>query len=135
PLAQAWEGVLQPSAQSLNRQWQRSIISNWNRAFDGRYPFAGSGSDASLPMLGQMIRGGSGRIEQFLAGQLGGVLRKEGNRWVADAGNSQGLHFDPAFLNAINQLSALADLLYTDGGMGLTFQLQAKPVRDVVQTT
>ncbi|WP_371369507.1 ImcF-related family protein [Pseudomonas sp. QL9] len=135
PLAQAWEGVLQPSAQSLNRQWQRSIISNWNRAFDGRYPFAGSGSDASLPMLGQMIRGGSGRIEQFLAGQLGGVLRKEGSRWVADAGNSQGLHFDPAFLKAINELSALADLLYTDGGMGLTFQLQAKPVRDVVQTT
>ncbi|WP_160287340.1 ImcF-related family protein [Pseudomonas knackmussii] len=135
PLAQAWEGVLQPSAQSLNRQWQRSIISNWNRAFDGRYPFAGSGSDASLPMLGQMIRGGGGRIEQFLAGQLGGVLRKEGNHWVADAGNSQGLRFDPAFLKAINQLSALADLLYTDGGMGLTFQLQAKPVRDVVQTT
>ncbi|WP_274599029.1 type VI secretion IcmF C-terminal domain-containing protein, partial [Pseudomonas fluorescens] len=29
----------------------------------------------------------------------------------------------------------LADVLYTDGGMGLSFELQGKPVRDVVQTT
>ncbi|MDF3933090.1 type VI secretion IcmF C-terminal domain-containing protein, partial [Pseudomonas citronellolis] len=64
-----------------------------------------------------------------------GVLHKEGNRWVADSGNSQGLHFNPEFLRAINQLGELADILYTDGGMGMTFQLQAKPVRNVVQTS
>lgn len=135
PLNQAWEGVLQPSAQSLNRQWQRSIVANWERAFDGRYPFAATGSDASLPMLGQMIRAGTGRIDQFISTQLGGVLHKEGNRWVPDSANSQGLHFNPQFLKAVNQLSELADILYTDGGMGMTFQLQAKPVRNVVQTT
>lgn len=135
PLNQAWEGVLQPSAQSLNRQWQRSIVANWARAFDGRYPFAATGSDASLPMLGQMIRAGTGRIDQFISTQLGGVLHKEGNRWVPDSANSQGLHFNPQFLTAVNQLSELADILYTDGGMGMTFQLQAKPVRNVVQTT
>lgn len=135
PLSQAWESVLQPSAVSLNRQWQRSIVANWERAFEGRYPFAATGSDASLPMLGQMIRSGSGRIDQFIGSQLGGVLRKEGNRWVVDSAHSQGLHFNPQFLKAVNQLSELADILYTDGGMGLTFQLQAKPVRNVVQTT
>lgn len=135
PLDQAWQKVLQPSAASLNSQWQRAIVSNWDSAFAGRYPFAATASDASLPMLGQMIRADSGRIEQFLQRQLGGVLRKEGNRWVADASHSQGLRFNPEFLAAINQLSQLADVLYTDGGMGLSFELQAKPVRDVVQTT
>jgi len=135
PLSQAWEGVLQPSAQSLNRQWQRAIVANWSRAFDGRYPFAATGSDASLPMLGQMIRADSGRIDQFIKSQLGGVLHKEGNRWVPDSAHSQGLHFNPRFLEAVNQLSELADILYTDGGMGMTFQLQAKPVRNVVETT
>nr|WP_256595883.1 ImcF-related family protein [Pseudomonas sp. RW407] len=135
PLNQAWEGVLQPSAQSLNRQWQRAIVANWRRAFDGRYPFAATGSDASLPMLGQMIRADSGRIDQFIRTQLGGVLRKEGNRWVPDSAGSQGLHFDPQFLEAVNRLGELADILYTDGGMGLAFQLQAKPVRNLVQTT
>ncbi|WP_256676195.1 ImcF-related family protein [Pseudomonas sp. SCB32] len=135
PLNQAWEGVLQPSAASLNRQWQRAIVGNWQRSFNGRYPFAATGSDASLPMLGQMIRSGTGRIDQFISSQLSGVLHKEGNRWVPDSANTQGLHFNPQFLKAVNQLGELADILYTDGGMGMTFQLQAKPVRNVVETT
>jgi len=135
PLNQAWEGVLQPSAAGLNTHWQRAVVKNWNRAFEGRYPFNASGSDASLPMLGQMIRSNSGRIDQFIQSQLGGVLRKEGNRWVPDSAHSQGLHFNPQFLRAVNQLSELSDILFTDGGMGITFQLQAKPVRNVVETT
>ncbi|MHC8318624.1 ImcF-related family protein [Pseudomonas sp. LB3P31] len=134
PLEQAWQRVLQPSAASLNQQWQRAIVSDWHAAFAGRYPFAATASDSSLPMLGQMIRADSGRIEQFLQQQLGGVLRKEGSRWVADPRHSQGLRFNPQFLASINQLSHLADVLYTDGGMGISFELRGKPVRDVVQT-
>lgn len=135
PLEQAWQRVLQPSAAGLNKQWQRAIVSDWQSAFTGRYPFAITASDASLPMLGQMIRADSGRIEQFVQRQLSGVLRKEGSRWVADPRHAQGLRLNPQFLSAINQLSHLADVLYTDGGMGLSFELQGKPVRDVVQTT
>ncbi|WP_442512935.1 ImcF-related family protein [Pseudomonas promysalinigenes] len=135
PLDQAWQQILQPSSAGLNRAWQRAIVDEWQGAFSGRYPIAATSSDASLPMLGQMIRADSGRIEQFLAQQLTGLLRKEGSRWVADARQSQGLRFNPDFLTAINQLSQLADVLYTDGGMGLSFELQGKPVRDVVQTT
>ncbi|PNB70920.1 type VI secretion protein VasK [Pseudomonas sp. GW456-E7] len=135
PLQQAWQRVLQPSAAGLNHQWQRAVVTDWQRAFAGRYPFAETASDASLPMLGQMIRADSGRIEQFLQRQLSGVLRKEGSRWVADPRHSQGLRINPQFLTAINQLSHLADVIYTDGGMGLSFELQGKAVRDVVQTT
>lgn len=135
PLDQAWQQILQPSSAGLNRAWQRAIVDEWQAAFSGRYPFAATSSDASLPMLGQMIRADSGRIEQFLAQQLTGLLRKEGSRWVADPRQSQGLRFNPDFLKAINQLSHLADVLYTDGGMGLSFELQGKPVQDVVQTT
>ncbi|MCY1357620.1 type VI secretion protein IcmF [compost metagenome] len=135
PLQQAWQQVLQPSAAGLNRQWQRAIVDPWENAFAGRYPFAATGSDASLPMLGQMIRADSGRIERFLREQLGGVLRKEGDRWVADASQGQGLRVAPDFLAAINRLSQLADLLYTDGGLGLSFELKGKAVRDVVETT
>lgn len=134
PLEQAWQHVLQPSAAGLNTQWQRTIVSDWNSAFTGRYPFATTGSDASLPMLGQMIRADSGRIEQFLQRELGGVLRKDGSRWVVDNRNSQGLRINPQFLAAINQLSHLADVLYTDGGMGMSFEVRGKAVRDVVQT-
>uniref|UniRef100_UPI000A941D30 ImcF-related family protein n=1 Tax=Photorhabdus australis TaxID=286156 RepID=UPI000A941D30 len=134
PLTQAWQGVLKPAAANLNTQWQTAIVDSWNRAFAGRYPFAGGESEISLPMLGQFIRSDTGRIEQFLSRQLGGILHKEGNRWVADSVNSQGLPINPVFLNAINQLSELSDLLFADGSQGLRFELRARAVRDVVET-
>ncbi|WP_050862718.1 ImcF-related family protein [Enterobacter kobei] len=134
PLTQAWETVLQPSAASLNDKWGRSVVANWHTAFDGRFPFAASKSDASLPMLAEFLRKESGRIERFLTTELSGVLYKEGSQWVPDKLNSQGLNFNPAFLRAINQLSQLSDILFTDGSQGISFELQARPVPQVVET-
>lgn len=134
PLTQAWETVLQPSAASLNDKWSRSVVANWHTAFDGRFPFAASKSDASLPMLAEFVRKDSGRIERFLTTELNGVLHKEGSQWVPDKVNNQGLSFNPAFLRAINQLSQLSDILFTDGTQGISFELQARPVPQVVET-
>ncbi|WP_319019575.1 type VI secretion IcmF C-terminal domain-containing protein, partial [Pantoea ananatis] len=55
-------------------------------------------------------------------------------QWVPDRVNSQGLSFNPAFLRAINQLSRLSDILFTDGSQGLSFELLARPVPQVVET-
>ncbi|WP_455428125.1 ImcF-related family protein [Dryocola sp. LX212] len=134
PLTQAWETVLQPSAASLNDKWSRSVVANWHTAFDGRFPFAASKSDASLPMLAEFLRKDSGRIERFLTTELSGVLHKEGSQWVPDKVNGQGLSFNPAFLRAMNQLSQLSDILFTDGSQGISFELQARPVPQVVET-
>ena len=134
PLTQAWETVLQPSAASLNARWSRSLAANWHTAFDGRYPFAASKSDASLPMLAEFIRKDSGRIDRFLTTELSGVLHKEGSQWVPDSAHSQGLTFNPAFLKAVNQLSQLSDILFTDGSQGISFELQARPSPQVVET-
>ena len=134
PLTRAWETVLQPSAASLNDKWSRAVATNWHAAFDGRFPFAAGQSDASLPMLAEFMRRDSGRIERFLTTELSGVLHKEGSRWVPDKVNSQGLTFNPAFLRAINQLSRLSDILFADGGQGIGFELQARPVPQVVET-
>ncbi|BCU89322.1 hypothetical protein YP72344_08170 [Yersinia pseudotuberculosis] len=134
PLTQAWETVLQPSSASLNDQWKNAVVANWKSAFDGRYPFAASKSDASLPMLAEFIRKDSGRIDSFLTRELGGVLHKEGTRWVPSKVNSQGLTFNSDFLAAINQLSQVSDILFTDGSQGLRFELLARPVPNVVET-
>lgn len=134
PLAQAWETILQPSAVSLNAQWRRAVVDNWRNAFDGRYPFAASNSDASLPMLAEFIRKDAGRLDSFLSHRLGGVLQKEGSHWVPDRAHSQGLTFNPAFLQAVNQLRELADILFTDGTQGISFELQGRPVPEVMET-
>ncbi|MGQ5792329.1 ImcF-related family protein [Serratia sp. IR-2025] len=134
PLTQAWETVLQPSAASLNERWRRSVVTNWRTAFDGRFPFSVGKSDASLPMLAEFIRKDTGRIDRFLTAELGGVLHKEGSQWVPDSAHSQGLTFNPAFLKAVNQLSQLSDILFTDGSQGISFELQARAVPQVVET-
>ena len=134
PMELAWRQVLQPAAGSLNAQWQSNVVNQWDTSFAGRYPFASTGSDASLPVVAQYLRSDSGRISQFLKTQLGGILHQEGNRWVPDAITSQGLTFNPAFLDAINQLGQLSDIVFAEGDAGLRFELMARPSKNIVRT-
>ncbi|WP_170126560.1 ImcF-related family protein [Leminorella richardii] len=134
PLEQAWQGVLEPAAMSFNSAWRESIADPWNRTFNGRYPFRATGNDASLPELGRFLRPDSGMIERFVTTQLGGILHKQGDLWVADALNSQGLTFNPQFISALNQLSRVSGMLYASGDAQMPFELMARPSKDVVKT-
>ncbi|WP_455845683.1 ImcF-related family protein [Pantoea agglomerans] len=134
PMVQAWEQVLSPTAESINSQWQNDIVTPWDQSFADRYPFANRQSDVSLPHLAQFMRTDTGRIAQFVKTRLGGLLRLEGDRWVPDAMNSQGLTFDPAFLNALNKLTHIANTAFVRGDVELHFQMMAKPSRDVVES-
>lgn len=133
PLDLAWRQVLAPAAGSLNARWQSTIVSQWNTAFAGRYPFKATGSDASLPLLAQFLRGDSGRIAAFLKTNLGGILHQEGSHWVVDPSASQGMTVNPAFLAAINQLAAISDIVFAQGDAGVHFELMARPSRDVAR--
>ncbi|TFB27365.1 type VI secretion protein VasK [Lelliottia nimipressuralis] len=134
PMEQAWQQVLIPAAESLNVQWQQAVVSEWNSAFGSRYPFNNSGSDVSLPLLAKYLNADSGRIAQFLQIRLRGVLHKEGNRWVPDSINSQGLVFNPAFLSAINTLNHISDVAFTEGYAGMSFELRPGTADGVMQT-
>nr|WP_260411641.1 ImcF-related family protein [Enterobacter sp. RIT637] len=134
PMEQAWQQVLTPAADSLNAQWQQAVVSEWNTAFGGRYPFNNASSDVSLPLLAKYLNTDSGRIAQFLQTRLKGVLHKEGNHWVPDSINSQGLAFNPAFINAINTLSHISDVAFTEGNAGMNFELRPGTADGVMQT-
>ena len=134
PMEQAWQQVLTPAADSLNAQWQQAVVSEWNSAFGGRYPFNDASSDVSLPLLAKYLNADSGRIAQFLQTRLKGVLHKEGSRWVPDSINSQGLAFNPAFLSAINALSHISDVAFTEGSAGMHFELRPGTAAGVMQT-
>ena len=134
PMEQAWQQVLTPAADSLNAQWQQAVVAEWNSAFGGRYPFSNSSSDVSLPLLAKYLNADSGRIAQFLQTRLKGVLHKEGNHWVPDSINSQGLAFNPAFLSAVNTLSHISDVAFTEGNAGMNFELRPGTADGVMQT-
>lgn len=134
PMEQAWQQVLNPAAESLNARWRAAMVDDWNSAFAGRYPFKNVSSDASLPLLAKYLNADTGRIVRFLQTNLNGVLRREGNRWVPDTVNAQGLTFNPVFLNAINTLSEIADVVFTNGEAGMHFDLRPGTAAGVMQT-
>lgn len=134
PIEQAWQQVLMPAARSFNAQWQQAVVNEWNRAFGGRYPFRNVSSEVSLPLLAKYLNAENGRLTRFLHARLSGVLHREGTRWVPDRINARGLTFNPAFLQALNQLSQIADVIFASGDAGLHFELRPGTAADVMQT-
>ncbi len=134
PMEQAWQQVLAPAAESLNAQWQTAIVDDWNSAFGGRYPLKNTTSEISLPLMARYLNSDSGRIARFLQTRLNGVLHKEGSHWVPDSINAQGLTFSPAFLKAMDTLSYLSDVVFTNGEAGMHFELRPGTAKDVMQT-
>ena len=134
PMEQAWQQVLAPAAESLNAQWQTTIVNDWNSAFGSRYPLKDTGSEVSLPLMARYLNNDSGRIALFLQTRLNGVLHKEGSHWVPDSINAQGLSFSQTFLDAMDTLSSLSDVVFTNGEAGMHFELRPGTAKDVMQT-
>ncbi|MGL4861137.1 MAG: type VI secretion IcmF C-terminal domain-containing protein, partial [Enterobacteriaceae bacterium] len=134
PVRQAWWQVLEPTTVSINQLWRNSIIDEWNNTFTGRYPFADTKHDVSVPLLGRYIRPQNGKIDQFLRNQLAGLLHKEGNQWFTTSLNTDEVALNPQFLAAINELGTIADALFAEGEAGMRFKLMALPSPDIIQT-
>lgn len=138
PVTQATRTVLVPAEASLNDAWRDTIVAAWNRSFAGRYPFANTASEASLPELARFLRPQGGLIDTFLTTQLAGALQLQGDRWVPASGGAGGgstaRAFDPAFLTAINTLQQVAGHLLAQGEPQYVFALKPVPVAGVTDT-
>jgi type VI secretion system protein ImpL len=135
PIDAAWQTILQPAAASLNDLWRTSIAVPFNTAFDGRYPFFDTDADASFAELSRYVRPDTGLITQFLATQLGGVLNRQGDQWMPNGLAPSTLPLDPAFLQAMQQLTALGTQLCAQGDAGYRFEIMALPTPNVARTT
>ncbi|KVM16512.1 type VI secretion protein VasK [Burkholderia ubonensis] len=132
PFDQTWQVVVQPAASSLNEMWRTAIVADWNRTFGGRYPFADSDNDASLPEMARFMRPDNGVITQFVTTQLAGVVERQGDRWVAAQGADHGaLTIDPGFLASLNQLTRVSTVLFPSGDAHVRYELQAVPTPGV----
>ncbi len=134
PIAQATQAVLLPAQASLNEAWRQNIAMAWGRSFAGRYPFADTANDASLPELARFLRPQSGLIHAFLATNLAGVLELQGDQWVPSATAGQTMAFDPAFLKGINTLQHIATHMLAQGEPSYRFQLKPIPTPGLTDT-
>ncbi|MBN3837041.1 ImcF-related family protein [Burkholderia sp. Ac-20344] len=135
PVAQATQTVMQPAQASLNAAWRRTIVATWNRSFAGRYPFADTGNDASIPELARFLRPQGGLIGAFLGSQLAGVLELQGDQWVPASAGGTAVSFDPDFLRAMNLLQRMAGHLLAQGEPQYRFDLRPVPTVGVTETT
>lgn len=132
PFDQSWQVVVRPAAASLNEIWRTAIVADWNKAFGGRYPFADSDNDASLPEMARFMRPDNGVITQFVTTQLAGVVERQGDRWVAAQGADHGaLTIDPGFLASLNKLTRVSTVLFPSGDARVRYELQAAPTPGV----
>lgn len=134
PLESAWQTILQPAAASLNDAWRASVAAPFNAAMNGRYPFFDTQADASFAELGRYVRPDTGLISRFVTTQLAGVMKPEGDRWAPNELAPQALQFDPTFLSAIRQLSAVGAQLYLQGDAGGKFEMMALPTPQVTRS-
>ncbi|MDH6147995.1 MULTISPECIES: ImcF-related family protein [Paraburkholderia] len=142
PIERATQTVLRPAQASLNDAWRQTIVAAWNHSFAGRYPFANTANDASLPEFARFVRPQGGLINTFLSTQLAGALQLQGDQWVAASGGTgagSGVAgttraFDPAFLKAINTLQQIAGHLLAQGEPQYTFALQPVPTPGITDT-
>lgn len=134
PITQATQTILRPAQASLNDAWRESIAMAWGRSFAGRYPFADTANDASLPELARFLRPEVGLIHGFLAGQLAGVLALQGDQWQPAATGGQALAFDPAFLAAINRLQRIGVHLLAQGEPRYRFEIRPIPTPGLTDT-
>lgn len=134
PLEQAWQVILTPAAKSFNEVWQSQIVYEWEKSFAGRYPFKDSENDASLAELARFLRPDAGVVDKFIASELGGVLEKQGDKWVINPVNAQGLNFSPQFIETLNLFNALSSQLLTSGDAQISFDLMARSGYNVVRS-
>ncbi|WER48213.1 ImcF-related family protein [Cupriavidus sp. WKF15] len=133
PIVQATQTIVLPAQASLNEAWQRFVVMDWEQTFAGRYPFANTANDASLPKFAQFMRPQGGIIPTFLATQLAGVLELQGNQWVPAAG-AHGVTFDPQFIKFINTLQRVASNLLVQGEPQYHFEIKAIPTAELIDT-
>ncbi|MDR3434204.1 MAG: ImcF-related family protein [Rouxiella aceris] len=133
PLQQTWNSLLYPAQQGLNKAWKTQVQVPWQEEFSGRYPFHNTQAETSFVQLAHYLAPDSGLIERFLSRQLAGLLEKQGNSWVPNPLTAEMMRFDPAFLNAINQLSQLGQQAFARGQADIAFELQIKPTQNLLE--
>ncbi|HEY4353609.1 MAG TPA: ImcF-related family protein [Paraburkholderia sp.] len=134
PLDAAWQAVLQPAAASLNEAWRAGVEAPFASSFSSRYPFASTAADASFAEFGHYVRPETGLINRFIAVELSGVLKRQGDQWVPNELAPQSLQFDPKFLAMLRLIGPLGARLYAQGEAGYHFELMPQPTPDVTRT-
>jgi type VI secretion system protein ImpL len=128
PIKGAWGAIIQQTQVHLQNQWNGSVVTDYQRKISGKFPFKGTGPDASLNDISDFFRPEDGLLWAFTEDQLKPFLRKERNRWTEKVWLGAGLNFNKDLLLSLNQASNITSGMFRRGQGQPDVQFSIYPV-------
>lgn len=131
PFNSVWDSIAGVAQKDINNLWASNFVNPMQSELGGRYPFARSEIEVSIPVLAKYLDVNKGALNQFVTTQLAGVLTKQGNQWIVAPGSE--LKVNPGLLQQLNKLSAISEDFFVNGEGGYSFELKPTSTQGIVQ--
>ncbi|HHX2500709.1 TPA: ImcF-related family protein [Neisseria subflava] len=131
PFNSVWDSIAGVAQKDINNLWASNFVNPMQSELGGRYPFARSEIEVSIPVLAKYLDVNKGVLNQFVTTQLAGVLTKQGNQWIVAPGSE--LKVNPGLLQQLNKLSAISEDFFVNGEGGYSFELKPTSTQGIVQ--
>ena len=131
PFNSVWDSIAGVAQKDINNLWASNFVNPMQSELGGRYPFAKSETEVSIPVLAKYLDINKGALNQFITTQLAGVLTKQGNQWIVAPGSE--LKVNPGLLQQLNKLSAISEDFFVNGEGGYSFELKPTSTQGIVQ--
>jgi type VI secretion system protein ImpL len=133
PLTLAASALVEPATQELNQQWATAVYAPWASNLAGRFPFADTTTEASPVEIARFFKPNEGLVAKFRDQQLGALVARAGDGYIARRWGDVGINFRPEFLAALTRFTSgggVANVLNGDGE-GLRFELRPDPTPEL----
>ena len=101
PLIQAWQVIVKPTEDELNKVWAAQVYEPFGRTLADKYPFApGSRTEAAPQEIGQIF-GPEGAIAKFMQNAMGSLVVRRGDTLTPRTWADIGIRLVPAFVAGV----------------------------------
>jgi type VI secretion system protein ImpL len=132
----AWGAVLSEADQDLQLQWKNSVVSPYERKLQGKFPFAGNGSDAALADVADFFRPHDGIFWSFVRNNLAPFVSEGQGEWRKKTWLDLGPGFSKELMISLSRSNVITAGLFRRGSdePNLQFYLYPMPSRGLSET-
>jgi type VI secretion system protein ImpL len=128
PIRGSRAGVASSENSYLGDKWKAEVWETWNAKLAGRYPFAETAEEVTLPEFVEFFRPQSGALWKFYDKNLGDRLERSGNNFTPK-GSAEPIPFRPDFLKCLSSAQQITDAIFGTGAeAAVPFSLKMQSV-------
>ncbi len=137
PLMQAFNVIVEPTENELNRTWVAQVYQPFEQSLAGKYPFAANARIEATPAEIGQVFGPDGAIAKFVQTAMGPLVVRRGNALSARTWADMGVRLNPAFSDNLARFVAMqGPAAQASSGQAQTnFQLQPLPTPGLSEYT